>query len=556
MTKKIFFVGLLAVACLAACHRPTEGDGKAIFRYNESAGISTLDPAFAKDQALIWGTSQLFNGLVRLDTTLRPVPCIAKRWTISPDGLTYTFTLRDDVRFHKSPLFGTPDSTRRVVAADFLYSLRRILDPDVASPGLWIFAQVADDGFAAPDDTTFVIRLREPFPPLLSLLSMPYCFVVPREVVEHYGTDFRNHPIGTGPFQLQYWKEGVKLVLRKNPLYFEFDTIYEPSNVIMASDSTIHNSQFKTQRLPYLDAVAITFIIDKQTAFLEFVKGNLDFMNSLDASYKDELLTRTGQLRQKYADRIDLTSLPFLNTEYLGFLMEGSDTLPLAVRQAINYGFDRAKMMKYLRNNIGQPATGGMIPAGLPGFDTTARYGYNYNPQLARQLLAKAGFPDGQGLPPISLSTTASYLDLCKFIQQQLSLIGLDIKLDVNPPAALREQIAQGKSQWFRGSWIADYPDPENYMTLFFSPNKAPAGPNYTHFHSTTADRLYRQAMAETNPDRRTAIYRQMDSIAMRQAPVVVLYYDQILHFTRKWVSGLQSNAMNALDLRRVRIEK
>ena len=257
--RKPLLTALAALVLLAACNRPHDGDGKAIFRYNESAGIATLDPAFAKDQALIWATSQLYNSLVRIDTDLTIQPCIAKSWTVSDDALTYTFTLRDDVRFHRSPLFGTPDSTRTVVAADVLYSLNRILDPAVASPGLWIFTSVADNGFSAPDDTTFVIRLREPFSPILSLLATPYCSVVPHEVVDYYGTDFSNHPIGTGPFRFQYWKEGVKLVLRRNPDYFERDTDGTP--------------------LPYLDAVAITFIIDKQTAFLEFVKGNLDFMN-------------------------------------------------------------------------------------------------------------------------------------------------------------------------------------------------------------------------------------------------------------------------------------
>ena len=527
---------VLFAALAASCHCPTEGDGKIIFRYNEPAGIATLDPAYAKDQARIWAASQIFNSLVRLDTNLNVEPCIAKSWTISDDGLTYTFTLRDDIYFHKNPLFKTDDSTRRVIASDFLYSLNRILDPKVASPGLWIFSNVADNGFSAPNDTTFVILLKEPFAPMLSLLSMVYCSVVPREVVEYYGEDFRNHPIGTGPFKFQYWKEGVKLVLRRNENYFERDE--------------------EGHHLPYLDAVAVTFIIDKQTAFLEFIKDNLDFMNSLDASYKDEILTRTGQLKTKYANRIDMVSIPFLNTEYLGFYMENSNGNILnskKIRQAINYGFDREKMMKYMRNGIGKPGCKGMIPCGLSGYDSTAGYGYDYNPEKARQLLTEAGYPDGKELPEIKLATTSSYLDLCKYIQQQLSLVGINIKLDVNPPAALREQIAQGKSHWFRGSWIADYPDAENYMTLFYSKNFAPNGPNYTHFSSKKFDRLYDKSLKETDEHKRQQMYREMDSLVMDEAPVIVLYYDQILHFTHKNISGLRTNAMNSLDLRYVR---
>ena len=520
----------LGVLLFASCHIPDNSD-KQIFRYNESAGIATLDPAFAKDQALIWGCSQLYNGLIRLDERLEPQPCIAKTWNISPDNKTYIFTLRNDVYFHKNELFATSDSTRSVTAADFLYSFNRILDPDVASPGRWIFDEV--DHFEAPDDTTFVIRLKQPFSPFLSLLGMAYCSVVPREVVEHYGEDFRQHPCGTGPFFMQLWKENVKLVMRRNPLYFERDSLGRP--------------------LPYLDAVAVTFIVDKQTTFLEFVKGNLDFMNSLDASYKDELLTSEGTLEEKYAGRINMTSTPYLNTEYLGFNMKGDDT-PLKdsrIRQAINCGFDRRKMMRYLRNNIGTPGEGGFIPVGLPG--AAAEPFYSYDPERAKRLLAEAGYPDGKGLPKITLATTSNYLDLCKYIQQQLGLLGIDIQVDVNPPAALREQIAQGKATWFRGSWVADYPDAENYLSLFYSPNHSPAGPNYTRFTDRTFDRLYVEARSCTDTARRNALYRRMDAIVMQQAPVVVLYYDQILHFTHKNISGMRTNAMNTIDLRRVK---
>ena len=528
---------VMVVGCSGHRH-----DDKMIFRYNESAGITTLDPAFAKDQALTWACRQLYNGLVQLDSALQVQPCIAKRWSISSDGRTYTFTLRKDVYFHTNALFPTPDNTRRVTADDFVYSFSRLSDPEVASPGAWIFRDV--ERFKAPDDTTFVIQLREPFAPFLSQLGMVYCSVVPREVTEHYGKDFRSHPCGTGPFRFQYWKEGVKLVLRKNPNYFEVDTIWGDKET---GDREIR----QLCRLPYLDAVAVTFIIDKQTVFLEFVKGNLDFMNSLDASYKDEILNPDGSLKEKYANRIDMVSTPFLNTEYLGFNMEEKDN-PLRdrrLRQAISCGFDRGKMMQYLRNNIGAPGTGGFIPKGLPGYSDC---GYKYDPERARKLLEEVKKERGE-LPELKLSTTANYLDLCKYIQQQLGLLGLDIQVDVNPPAALSEQVAQGKCQWFRKSWVADYPDAENYLMLFYGPNRTPAGPNYTRFSNKQADKLYKRMRTETDPDRRIQLYREMDSLVMQEAPVMVLYYDQILHFTHKNVQGLRSDAMNTLDLRRVR---
>jgi len=530
--KKVYLTVamLCGMAVLCACRR-NSSEEKAIFRYNESAGIGTLDPAFAKDQAHIWVCSQLYNSLVQLDSNLSVQPSVAKRWDISPDGKIYTFVLRDDVWFHRHALFGA-DSTRRVTATDVQYSLSRIIDPAVASPGRWIFNEVEENGFRVVNDTVFQVLLKQPFAPFLSLLAMPYCAVVPREVVEHYGSDFRKHACGTGPFRLQWWEEGEKLVMRRNDLYFERDEDGSP--------------------LPYLDAVAVTFIIDKQTAFLEFMKGNMDFMNSIDAGYKDEILTRTGQLKPKYAERIDMVSLPYLNTEYLGFRMDGGNAAlqDRRVRQAVNMGFDRRKMIKYLRNNAGTPGCRGIVPDGLPGGGPA---GYEYDVSRALELLEEAGYPHGKGLPPLVLATTSGYLDLCKYIQQQLGLIGVEVRIDVHPPAALREAIAQGKCEWFRGSWIADYPDAQNYLSLFYSSNFAPDGPNYTHFSNPRFDRLYRQAICESSEEHRLHLYRTMDSIVTSEAPVVILYYDQILHFTHKNISGMRSNAMNALDLRHVK---
>ena len=522
-----------------SCNRYEE-EGKSVFRYNEAAGITSLDPAFAKDQAMIWINSQLFNGLIQLDDHLQVKPAIAKEWTISPDGKTYTFFLRDDVYFHEHQLFN--GKKRKVTAQDFVYSFLRVIDESVASPGAWIFSNIdfVDNkpAFIAENDSVFTIKIKNIFPPFLSLLGMPYCSVIPYEVAEHYGKDFRRNPIGTGPFQFKFWKEGVKLVLLKNPDYFEIDN---------AGNS-----------LPYIDAVSVTFIVDKQTAFLEFIKGNLDFMNSIDPAFKDELLTPNGELREKYQDEIVMSSESYLNTEYLGFLMESKENSPFLnkkVRQAINYGFDRKKMIKYLRNNIGTPGEYGIIPPGMPGFDPEKMQGYTYDPRKAKELLADAGFPNGEGLPELVLSTTQTYLDLCKYIQQQLGLIGLKVKVDVNPPGALREQIAQSKISWFRGSWIADYPDAENYLSLFYSANFCPLGPNYTHYKNEKFDKLYAQARMQTNDSLRHIMYQEMDQLLIDEAPFVILYYDQVVRFTHRNVHHITTNPMNMLNLKYVEKE-
>ena len=544
--SKTKYAYLLLFILVASCKPGRfDNDGRTVFRYNESAGITSLDPAFARDQSNIWAINQLFNGLVQLDTSLKVKPCIAKSWEISPDGLEYTFHLRNDVFFHPDAAF-TGNKGRKVVAADFVYSFNRILDEKLASPGAWVLDKVRKENgskpFRAPDDSTLIISLMSPFPPFLGLLSMQYCSVVPHEAVGKYGADFRQHPVGTGPFKFGMWKEGVKLVMLKNDHYFESE---------------------KDGPLPYLDAVAVTFIVDKQSAFLEFMKGNLDFVSGIDASYKDELLTRNGDLRPRYSSEINLTKQPYLNTEYLGILIDtnypAAAESPLKhklIRQAINYGFDRVKMMRYLRNSIGKPGTAGFVPAGIPWFDQEQVAGYSYDPAKVMQLLSKAGYPGGKGLPPITLTTNASYLDLCRFIQSQLGEMGITIKIDVTPPATLREMMAQSKVSFFRGSWIADYPDAENYLSLFYTPNFCPAGPNYTHYSSAAFDKIYNECTRETNDSVRGLKYMQMDRLLIAEAPVVVLYYDEVLRFSRKNISGLGSNPLNLLNLKQVKKTK
>lgn len=536
----------LQVLIMASCDSEQyKKNGETVFRYNESSGISSLDPAFARDQANIWADNQLYNGLVQLDNNLNVQACIAKSWDISSDGLVYTFHLRQDVFFHTSKIFGNA-GTRKVTANDFVFSFNRLVDPKLASPGAWVFSNVdtsnGNFNFNAINDSTLAITLSKPFPPFAGLLSMQYCSVIPHEALEAFGVDFRQHPVGTGPFRFGMWKEGVKLVLLKNPLYFEKENGFT---------------------LPYLDAVAVTFIVDKQTAFLEFIKGNLDFISGIDASYKDEILTKNGVLKEKYTQKINLSKQPYLNTEYLGILIDSSKAPvknnplnSLYIRQAINMGFDRARMMKYLRNNIGIPGTAGIVPGGLPFFNQKNISGYTYDPVKARELLKKAGFPDGKGLPAITLKTNPSYVDLCKFIQSQLGEIGIKVKIDVTPPATLREMIAQSKASFFRASWIADYPDAENYLSLFYTQNFCPEGPNYTHFSSTQFDLLYRKSALAQDDSLRGKMYEQMDNLIMAEAPVVVLFYDEVLRFTHKDISGLGSNPLNLLTLKHVKKEK
>lgn len=530
--KHLLYYTLISLAFWSCTSTKNDNQDHLVFRYNEHKNIGSLDPAFAKDNADIWAVNQLFNGLVEMNDSLKVIPSIAKKWTVSEDGLTYKFTLRNDVYFHKHSLF-KKDSSRTVKAQDFEYSFNRILDPKVASSGRWVFNKV--EHFKAENDSIFTINLKQPFPAFLGLLTMKYCSVVPKEVVEHYGSNFRSHPIGTGPFKFKRWEENIKLVFRKNNNYFETDN--------------------NGKQLPYLEAVAITFLPDKQSEFMQFAQGNLDFLNSLDASYQDEILTTKGELRDKYTKTVNVIKGPYLNTEYLAFFMD-SDKAEInskTLRLAVNYGFDRKKMMTYLRNGIGIPANGGFIPKGLPGFNKDA--GFKYNPTKAKQLIEDYKTQTGNQNPEITITTTSNYLNFCEYIQRELTKIGLTVNVDVIPASTLKEGKANGKLDVFRASWVADYPDAQNYLSLFYSENFAPNGPNYTHFKDDSFDTWYTQSFLESNADERAKLYSKMDSLVLKEAPIVPLYYDEVIRFTQKNVSGLGSNPINLLQLKRVRKE-
>ena len=529
--KSLFFSFAICVSLLSCSPKKSSYTDAQVFRYNEHSNITSLDPAFAKDQRNIWATNQLFNGLVQLDDSLNVQPDIAKSWTITEDGKTYEFTLRNDVKFHKHTLFGTA-KTRTVNAQDFEYSFHRLLDKKVASPGGWVLQNVAD--FKAKNDSVFTINLKQPFPPFLGLLAMKYCSVVPKEAIDFFGDKFRSNPIGTGAFQFKLWVENTKLVLRKNPLYFEKDA--------------------EGNSLPYLEAVAVTFLPDKQSEFLQFIQGNIDFMKSLDASYKDDILNTDGTLKAKYADKINMQTGAYLNTEYLGIYLDGAENYPTKsklIRQAINYGFDRTKMIKFLRNNIGTPATSGFIPKGLPSFNN--QRGYSYQPEKAKNLVDKYKIETNDISPKITITTNSNYLDLCEFIQRELQKIGLETKVDVIPPSTLRQGKSSGKLPVFRASWIADYPDAENYVSLFYSKNFTPNGPNYTHFKNDFFDELYEKSIKEVILEKRQKLYQQMDSIIIEEVPVVPLYYDEVIRFTQKNIHGLGINPIDLLNLKRVK---
>ncbi|MBL7705270.1 MAG: ABC transporter substrate-binding protein [Taibaiella sp.] len=536
--KKLVLL-LTCIAFLSACGNKKESR-QSVFRYNISGGLETLDPAFAKNLSIMWNVHLLFNTLTEVNKDLEVVPSLARRWEASADGLHYTFYLQNNVYFHDNEAF-PGGKGRKMTARDVQYSFDRLIDPATASSGAWIFNDRVrkNKPFEALNDTTFIIHLAEPFRPLPEILSMPYCSIVPEEVVQKWGKDFRNHPCGTGAFQFDYWDESNTLVFHKNPNYWEADSA--------------------GKRLPYLDAVQVSFNDTKATEFLLFMQGQLHFINGLDGSFKDLVLTKKAQLKPDFAGKIRLQKLVYLNTEYIGILMDSTHLLVKdsglkfkKVRQAINYAIDRQKIVTYFRNGVGVPATTGFIPKGMPGTEQRLANNYNYSPQKALKLLAEAGFPNGKGLPPVILQCPEVNVDVCNFVASQLNEVGIPTRVQVMQPGILRQEMSRSQAAFFKGQWIADYPDAETYLAFFYS--KFPAPPNYTRFNNKEFDQLYRQSLQTNNDILRYTMYAKMDSIVSENAPVVPLFYDEMMHFTQNNVIGFEQNPLNLFHLKRVKI--
>ncbi len=526
------------------------------FQYNEPEDLNSLDPARISARAPWWVGGQIYIGLVGLDSLLQPIPLLAKRWSTSEDGRLWTFVLRDDVRFADHESF-PGGKGRTVTAEDIRYSFERICNPETASTGFWVFRGkvkgaeeyfkkepgAADhvSGFKVVDDTTFTIELVEPSPILLSLLSMPYCYVVPREAVENYGKEYFRNPVGAGPFKLARWDMGKGLVLVRNPNYFERDA--------------------GGRQLPYLDSIAISFLKDKKAEFLEFESGKLDMVASIDPAFMESIFSADGTALTDAYSKYRLHRTPSMSVEYYGFMFDSSSPggkgSPFIgnryLRQAINYAIDREAIVRYVLRGQAIPASHGPIPPGIPGYSGVQ--GYTFDRDLAARLLDSAGYPGGQGLPEIKLQISESerVSAVAQAIQEQLNTLGIRIRVAQVSPAQNRSMAAEGKLPFWRANWMADYPDAENFIALFYSTYASPSGSNTTRFSNPRVDSLYRAALTPgISADERATIYGEAEKVIIHEAPWVLIYHSTIQRLTQPTIKGYTVDPLDRLVLTHV----
>lgn len=512
--------------CGLGASRRSEHTDKQVFRYNESSAITSLDPAAARSLEHMWVVDQLYDGLVELNAELDVVPCVAESWEVNPETHTYTFHLRPGIAFA---------SGRPVEASDVVFSLERLRDPSVVSSGGWILDAVVQKGIRAVDDNTVEIQLSHAYPPFLGLLTTAYGAVVDREHAQTEGVSLRDQPGGTGPFVLKWWLEDAGLVLHPNPTYWERDE--------------------EGHALPYLDAVHIDVVQDMGSEFLGLTQGRYDFISGLHPSFMETLLDEEGGLRLSFAEELRLEHVPFLKTDYLGVVLDGSQTPPALkkpmVRQALSLALDRPSLVRHLRRNS-VSATDRFVPPSMLGRADPRPVHLDLD--SAKALLAAAGHVDGKGVGTLVVSTTSDYADLCSAMQHDWTALGLDVQIDVLPSSVLRERVAQGEVAVFYKSWLADHPDAENFLGLFVKANFSPGGPNYTHHHNSEFEAMYQEALSLSDDDEaRRALYMAMDSLVHREMPVIPLFHDRVNHVLRQDVTGWAISPVNRLDLRRVK---
>jgi len=479
---------------------------------------TTLDPAFIVDVVGGNVSAKLFNGLVRFGEGSEVVPDIARSYTISPDGKTYTFHLRDGVRFTNG---------RAVTARDFKYSFERVLSPETKSPRTWLFERIAGarefmdgkadevSGIRAVDEHTLEIDLNAPFGPFLGLLAMPGGYVVPREEVERLGENFSSAPVGTGPYRLASWEHGSSITLVPNPDYFDDK--------------------------PSLMGIKYRIIPEDLTAVAEFERGNLDaiaipapvFRRYTDSDkWKDLILSATG-----------------LNTYYLGMNCSRPPFSDVRLRRAVAMSIDRKRILDTIYQGRGELATGPvpdvlMDPYGGQG---DKPFPYDYDPDAAKKLMAEAGYSDGFKMK-IYIGADPETLDMVEVIQQYLRDVGIDASITQLEWSAYKQAITSGEADAFWLSWQADYPDPENFLyPVFDSANLGPAG-NRAMFTDKEFDRLIEEAQAEPDHDKRGKLYREAQQRIIKMSPWVFFWHKKDFVVVQPWVEGYELHSINNAD--------
>jgi ABC-type transport system substrate-binding protein len=491
----------------ASSDQPVRG-GTVTVAFSEEP--NSLDPILGYNVAAWQGLMNLYRGLMIFEGD-KAVPDMADGAPeISADGLVYTFKIKPGIKFHNG---------REVEASDFQYSLNRVLDPEWASWANYYLISIAGaqdvidgnakeaSGIEVVDKYTLRITLAAPDMTFLNVLALPNNWVVPKEEVEKWGTDFEKHPVGTGPFMLKEYVPGEKVVFVRNPNFF-------------------HEGQ------PYIDETVMSLGVDASTALLRMEKGEVDvlFGDSIppadfprlvaDAQYKDWLFRE-----------------PSMYTWWLGLNNKVAPLDNIQVRQALNMAIDKEKVAK-LTGGKGQ-ALAAIYPSSAPGYDAAYKP-YNFDQAAAKAKLAEAGLPAGTELELLVSSEDPLAATIAQTIQQDLQQIGLKINITQASDTAVYDLIVAGETQMYLNSWYMIQPDPADLVNNLYMTD---AGSNQDFYSNTKVDELAMQALAEQDRTKRVQLYKDIEHLLMEDAVHVPLFTSVSYYMHNPRIQGFFSRS-------------
>ena len=527
-----------------------------------TTGPNSLDPVRGSSTYDNRACGFVYESLLEYEYLHRPFklkPCLLEEMPESLDnGKRFRFKLKKGIRFHDDPCF--PDGKgREVIADDVFYSLKRMADNQNQPKGWWLlkdsivgFDEYRDqqneadqfdydvpvEGMVKISDYEFEIRLNEPFYRFIYTLAMFQTAVVPREAVDHYGERFSRHPIGTGPYLLKHWQTASRMTFVRNPTY-RLETYPDDPGMNKDGSEPYPGYQEDVQLgfyddagkpLPLNDRVQVTMYVEAQPMWLKFLNREIDYTTTDRNAYEQAFIKRNRRLRQSFVDRgIRSSPVPLLDMIYNGFNMEdpdfgGYEDKKKYVRQAISlmYNYDELNAAFYSGQNL---IYDGPIPAGMDGHPENHRAPKSYrglNIQKARKLLAKAGHPDGKGLPPLQFFTSRQpdSIAMAEMNKRNLAKIGIRMKIESVDFATLSERLREKRAPFFGLAWGSDYPDAENNLQLFYGPYKSPSSNNF-NYDRPEFNKLYEEARVMSPCEERTQKYIQMRDMVIEDCPMI-----------------------------------
>jgi len=514
-------------------------------------GPKNLDPVKGSTTYDNMACSQVYETLM-INTYPDPMkvePLLLAEMPTSEDGgLTWRFKLKSGVMFHDDPCF-PGGKGREMVTDDVFYSLRRLADPRYEYENFWLiddtikgFNAYKDkyvgkpgfnydepiEGFRKINDHEFEIELVEPVYRFLYVLGMFQTSIVPREAVEKYGEDFSFKPVGTGPFILEDFIPKKHLKLRRNPNYHE--VLYPAESEWTSDDRRERLHRAAGQRVPFLDRLEFTMFVEDQPMWLRFSEGSIGYTQVPAEYFEQAFDARTKRLKPEMRSKgVRAHNNALLDFIFRGFNMEdplvgGYTKEKRALRQAINLAMnlDEFSTTFYQGNTVQYD---GPIPPGLDGYPEGGRAPVSYrgaNLELARQKLAEAGYPNGEGLPPIKFYTSigSNNAEQVELMKRQLGRVGIVVDPNLVDFSTLIEYINNKKAPFFGFAWASDYPDAENNLALFYGPNESP-GSNHYNYKRPEYDEMYRQVRVMTPGPERTEMFVKMRDMIIEDAPYV-----------------------------------